>query len=82
MICIMGMDDGHGYDGQQKDTICDIWRTWAVPLDLKFTDASFKFNRFIVFTSFSGAYILRSVDFCGQQRLQNQLLYPLHMHVG
>ena len=24
MICIMGMDDGHGYDGQQKDTICDI----------------------------------------------------------
>ena len=38
-ICIVGTVDGHGYDCQQKYTICDACR--PVALDSKHAEASF-----------------------------------------
>ena len=80
---LVGTVDGCGYDGQQNDTICDVCgpcQTIKTHSSQFFAD----FNRLVMLTSCSDAYMLRSGDFCGDDNRQTgrktDYFTPAHAH--
>ena len=84
-ICIVGMADGHGCDGQLKYTICDACRPWHSILSiLKLVYRQLRQIRY-TYESLGCLDLKIWWFFCGwwqQQQRHDRLLYPLRMHAG